>query len=150
MGLDTTHDAFHGAYSAFNRLRQCVCEAMGDGSSFPPHWVYRADGTIGDAFPAPKKEGLNDELIYIGDSYTRESHPGLWEFLMHSDCDGEIATEMCAKVADELEALLPNIEALGWRDGGHIAARGGFVEVVRKFIAGCRAAAAAGESLGFY
>lgn len=35
MGLDTSHDAFHGAYSAFNRLRQEVSRARG--GSFPPH-----------------------------------------------------------------------------------------------------------------
>lgn len=150
MGLDTTHDAFHGAYSAFNRLRQCVCEAMGDGSSFPPHYVYRADGTIGDEFPAPRKPGLDDASIYIGDSYGKETHPGLWEFLMHSDCEGEISPQMCRHVADELEALLPRVEALGWPAGGHIAARGGYVEVLRKFIAGCRAAAAEGVPLGFH
>lgn len=150
MGLDTTHDAFHGAYSAFNRLRQCVCEAMGGGSSFPPHYVYRPDGTVGDAFPLPRKEGLDDELIYIEEPYNRGTHPGLWAFLTHSDCEGDISPEMCVHVANELEVLLPKIEALGWKDGGHIKARGGYVEVVRKFIAGCRAAAAEGVPLGFH
>ena len=69
---------------------------------------------------------------------------------MHSDCDGEISPELCAHVANELEALLPKIEALGWSDGGHIGARGGYVECTRKFIAGCRAAAAEGVPLGFH
>ncbi len=150
MGLDCSHDAFHGAYSAFNRLRQCVAEAMG--GSYPSHWQYLAGGTL--AYDSHGKvcykPGLDDERWYWGDGYSAETHPGLMEFLRHSDCDGEISPEMCVKVADDLEALLPKIEALGWSPPGHIAARGGFVEVTRKFIAGCRAAAAAGEPLCFY
>lgn len=150
MGLDTTHDAFHGAYSAFNRLRQAVCAATG--GSFPPHWEYGPGGEL--------KKDERGRTIYrtdiaadhfaCGDAYASDSHPGLYEFLAHSDCDGEISPEMCAKVADDLEALLPRIEALEWADAGHIARDGGYVAVVRRFIAGCRAAAAAGEPLGFH
>jgi len=44
MGLDTTHDAFHGAYSAFNRFRQIVCRAIG--GSFPPHFLMNKDGSL--------------------------------------------------------------------------------------------------------
>ena len=35
MGLDTTHDAFHGAYSAFNSFRRFLLKSIG--GSFPPH-----------------------------------------------------------------------------------------------------------------
>jgi len=152
MGLDCSHDAFHGAYSAFNRFRQAVCFALGDGSSFPPHYQYNSDGSL--------KEDAQGRVMYLADlepnsfywpdDYSREKNPGLWEFLVHSDCDGEISPEMCVKVANELEAVLPKVEALGWVSVGHIAARGGFVEVLRKFIAGCRAAAAEGVPLGFH
>ena len=34
MGLDTTHDAFHGSYSSFDSLRQAVAHAAGTG--YPP------------------------------------------------------------------------------------------------------------------
>lgn len=148
MGLDTTHDAWHGAYSAFNRFRQAICEATG--GSFPPHWQYEPDGTLkkGQDGRVLMKEGMNEEFVYMPDCAPVGS--GLREFLMHSDCDGEISPEMCVKVADELESILPKIEALGWIAGGHIAARGGFVEVTRKFIAGCRAAAAENVPLGFH
>jgi hypothetical protein len=130
MGLDCSHDAFHGAYSAFNRLRQAVCRAMG--GSFPPH----EDKTLDLAF------------WYLGDGYGPDTHPGLLEFLSHSDCDGEIAPEMCVRVADELEALLPKVSDDGaW---GHLARDGGYVAVLEQFIAGCRDAAAAGEPLRFF
>lgn len=133
MGLDTTHGAFNGAYSAFNRFRQEVLKAM-DGS-FPPH----------------ENKTLDRELIYYdGNQYNPETHPGLFEFIMHSDCDGEISPEMCVKVADDLEALLPKIEELDSEAHGHIAHFGGFAAVTRRFIAGCRAAAAANEPLEFH
>lgn len=113
MGLDCSHDAFHGAYYAFNRLRQEVARA--------------ADG----------------------EAYSQTTHPGLFEFLKHSDCDGEISPSMCLRVASDLEELLPQVQALGSVAAGHILNRGGYVEVLRKFIAGCREAAAAGEPLIF-
>ena len=152
MGLDCSHDAFRGAYSAFNRLRQFVCAATGPDGSYPPHWQYNADGSLKEdqAGRVLRREGLEEGMFYIGDEYDRDTHPGLWEFLTHSDCDGEISPDMCVKVADDLERLLPRMDALGWQAGGHIAARGGYLEAVRKFIAGCRAAAAANEPLDFH
>jgi hypothetical protein len=149
MGLNCSHNAFQGAYPAFNRLRQCVCEAMGDGSSYPPHYIRDSDGSIESGVPIPRKEGLSNEWFYVGDSYSKETHPGLYEFLSHSDCDGEISPEMCTKVANELEALIPAVESLNWIAVGHIARDGGYAEVLRRFISGCREAANKGESLRF-
>ena len=146
MGLDTSHDAFHGAYSAFNSLRQEVAHAIG--GSYGPHWLRTHHGEIArdkDGYPI-RDETLNDAMFYVPDEITEDAFPGLWEFLRHSDCDGEISPEMCMKVADDLEPLLPKMPEGG---AGHIARRGGYREVLRKFIAGCRAAAAEGVPLTF-
>ncbi len=150
MGLDCSHDAFHGAYSAFNRLRQFVCTATG--GSYPPHWIHGPTGEIlkGDDGSTRYHTAIPDTHFQCGDDYPREDWPGLYEFLSHSDCDGEIPPDMCMKVADDLERLLPKLEAMRWESHGHIAARGGFVEVVHKFIDGCRAAAQSGEPLDFH
>ena len=139
MGLDCSHDAFSGAYSAFNRLRQVVARAAG--GSFPPHYCYDDEGKF--------MKDLDEDSFYLGEDYRQTTHPGLFEFLKHSDCDGEISPEMCEFVANDLEALLPRVQELGSVAVGHILARGGYVEVLRKFIAGCRKAAKAGESLRF-
>lgn len=150
MGLDCSHDAFHGAYSAFNRLRQVVAQSIK--GSYGPHYLYHFRGE-----PAKDKqswfirdESLDENHWYWGPGYSKETNPGLYEFFCHSDCDGEISPEMCVTVADELEAILPKIEAIDDGGAGHIAARGGYTEVVRKFIAGCREAASAGEPLDFH
>jgi len=133
MGLDTTHDAFHGAYSAFNRFRTIVCKAAG--GSFPPH---------------DNKE-LDPRMFYLPDDDADTRYPGLWEFLKHEDCDGEISPEKCKQVADDLEALLPKIEEVAPKEeAGHIAHQGGYVEVTKKFIAGCRKAHELNETLEFH
>jgi len=127
MGLDISHDAFSGPYSAFNRFRQIVAKASG--SSFPPH----------------EDRSLDEDQYYPGDEVQPETRPGLWEFFKHSDCDGEISPELCGKLADEMEQLLPAIDALS-DSGGR---QGGYGTVARRFIKGCREAAAANEPLEF-
>ncbi|XEC97031.1 hypothetical protein AB6A23_11100 [Paenibacillus tarimensis] len=133
MGLDCSHDAFHGAYSSFNRLRQFVCKSIG--GSYPPH----------------ETEGLEPEAWYFGEGYNKEKNPGLYEFFCHSDCDGEISPEMCSLVANELESILPLLKKLEeiTEAYGHILFNGGYVGTVEKFIAGCRKAAELNEPLLF-
>lgn len=136
MGLDVSHDAFHGAYSAFDRFRWAICKAMG--GSWPPHESeIAADG-----------EKLIAGVWYWGRGFTQATHPGLHVLLTHSDCDGDISPEDCALVAKDLEQLLPDMAAMG-TGGGHIARAGGYGEVTRKFIAGCLQAAAENEPLQF-
>lgn len=152
MGLDCSHNAFHGGYISFSYLRQIVTAATEGESSFPPHWRRDSEGLIirdSGGFPV-RDESLDPQSWYIDESYTRESHPGLYEFLSHSDCDGEISPEMCVLVADDLEALLPAVEALKWPAPGHIEAAGGYAATLRRFIDGCRSAAASGEPLEFH
>lgn len=130
MGLDCSHDAFHGAYSAFNRFRQAIAKAMG--GSWPPH----------------EDMSLNPEQWYWGDGYNEETHRGIFVLMSHSDCDGEISPKDCLLVAHDLESLLPKLDAMG-DGGGHIARGGGYGSVARVFIVGCREAAETNEALLF-
>lgn len=127
MGLDVSHDAFSGAYSAFNRFRQAVGQLVG--VKFPPH----------------NDPDLDDEYMYLPD----DTPVGLRCFFEMSDCDGEISPEICALLAEEMERLvLPNIAATGI-GGGHIDRDGGIEEVCRRWIRGCKSAAEANEPLVF-
>jgi len=141
MGLDTTHDAFHGAYSAFNRFRQAACEALG--GSFPPHSNLERLKAIG-VTEEPRRDWW-----YVPDEVTRETHPGMYFFLEHEDCDGIIPPEMCGLIAEEMERLLPRLDEMG-EDVGHIAAAGGIGAVARRFIKGCRLAAKRNEKITFH
>lgn len=158
MGLDTTHDAFHGAYSAFNRLRQMICRAAG--GSFPPHDPARLkELDIEDPKPS---------WWYVDDDITEEKYPGLYAFLKHSDCDGSFTPAECLQVADDLEKLLPKIAEMDdgdvsggvsftkeeggiavARHPGHLSRVGGYTGATQKFIDGCRLAASRGETLEF-
>lgn len=134
MGLTVSHGAFDGAYSAFNRFRGFILRSIR--GSYPPH----SDQTLDSGY------------WYFGDGYTTETHKGLTEFFGHSDCDGYITPEMCLMVADELERILPNIitlEKLEGKGGGHIASQGGYVQLTKYFVQGCRFAAKENENLKF-
>lgn len=137
MGLDTTHDCWHGAYSAFHRWRRKLAEVAGYGNLcdyagffIPGRYSSAVDATPGltEAKPWPDN---GDVLI---------------ELLNHSDCNGHLSAEICGPLADRLEQLLPALQVAG--DGaGHI---GGYAEKTETFIAGLRAAAAAGEPVEFH
>lgn len=122
MGLDTTHDCWHGAYSAFNRWRTALCEVAGYGD------LSQRDG-FGGEIPWPTTE--SDVLI---------------ELLYHSDCDGDLKWEICGDLADRLEQLLPALEKKG-DGGGHV---GYYAEKTRRFIAGLRLAHEARENVEFH
>jgi hypothetical protein len=155
MGLDTTHDAWHGAYSAFMRWRTEIAKVAG----LPPldlmEGFYggqqrRAGGSMIPTFYiGPNTDELTRNCITRLDAQLpikwEALRPSpLHELLFHSDCDGEIPAESCGPIADALEELLPKLEG---DLGGHI---GDVRAKTQKFIDGCRRAAAAGEPLGFH
>lgn len=145
MGLDTTHDCWHGAYSAFSRWRDRLALAAGytfhemkdrPGSLMPDLDWGNIEATIGhDLFGEwpgipVRPDGTPDPLIVL---------------LAHSDCEGQIQAEFCAPLADRLEQLIP---LLGDEEGGgHI---GTYAEKTRQFVTGLRDAASRDEAVGFH
>lgn len=81
MGLDTSHDAWHGPYSSFNRWRKDIASQIG--------------------IDLDKMYGFGGEIAW-------PEHP-LTPLLYHSDCDGDINWKDCEAIADALEAVLPKI-----------------------------------------
>ena len=120
MGLDTTHDCWHGAYSAFHRWRTKLAEVSGYGR-------------------------LDDYVGFDGSKPWPESGDVLIQLLHHSDCDGEIAAEICAPLADRLEQLMSAL-AIAGSGGGHI---GDYAEKTQRFIDGLRLAAQHGDAVVF-
>lgn len=152
MGLDTSHDAWHGAYSAFNRWRTEVCKVAG----LPPlelmQGFYRA--IPGTDYQDPiywARKGMGSEDAF---SELQQSLPIKWEslkpsplhvLLHHSDCDGEIEWKDCGLIADELEKLLPLMPQ--GDGGGHI---GNWRDKTSQFVSGLRAAHKSQENLIFH
>lgn len=128
MGLDTTHDCWHGAYSAFHRWRCAVAKASGI-EDLETWWN---ENTLPeDAVYGEWKKFPDDPLIVL---------------LNHSDCEGKIPVIHCAPLADRLEGLLPALEKMG-NGGGHIQS---YVEKTKKFIEGLRFAVESGEDVKFH
>lgn len=150
MGLNCSHNAFDGSYGAFYRFRSAVARAAG--GSYPPHFAYSSvtGELIKDEYGFPVRDHtLDDEMLYWGDDYNKENSPGLFIFLCHEDCEGEIEPDDCLLVANDLEKLLPKLEKMK-TGGGHLARYGDtMADVARNFIEGCRLAAKNNEQLLF-
>lgn len=136
MGLDTSHDCWHGAYSAFTRWRHKLAEVAG--------YTFEK---------CPKPHDYMDQVAIDWSVITDANLQGDWEqtpsdpllvLIAHSDCDGEILPAQALPLADRLEALLPLLEGDG---GGHI---GSYRAKTEQFIAGLRKAAAANEPVDFH
>ncbi|MES1181174.1 MAG: hypothetical protein ABUL44_00110, partial [Flavobacterium sp.] len=84
MGLDTSHNAWHGPYSSFRYWREMIASKIG--------------------VNLQKMEGFNGDIPFS----TLPENP-INVLLDHSDCDGEIKWEDCGPLADALEQLLPQL-----------------------------------------
>jgi hypothetical protein len=142
MGLDMSHDAWHGAYSSFARFRDKLTIVAGlpviKESGSPQAYVdvdwdryteANLMGEWGEKIPETT-QGKRDPLLYL---------------LIHSDCDGQLHPVHAKMVADRVEELLPELD--GKDGGGHI---GDYGDKARKLIAGFRAAAEANEPVDFH
>ena len=162
MGLDTSHDAWHGSYSSFMRWRKRIANVAG----LPPlelmegfyqpldknrkiqpldknRKIYTCDVPTFWTSSTPDWKFLDiDKRLPISWDCLKPSP--LHELLHHSDCDGEIPWEICSKIADCLESLIPLLPQEGteedpwdWKDK------------TRQFVEGLRLAFSLRENLIF-
>lgn len=123
MGLDTSHDCWHGPYSAFTRFRCALARVA---------WGV-------DLYAAYCDEKLFDALLKAhGDD-------PLMHLINHSDCDGEIETDVQLALAERLEQLAPLLDT-----GVNPQVRSMlFSDAARQFAKGLREANASGEAMEF-
>lgn len=121
MGLDISHDAWHGAYSAFHRYRKEIANQIG--------------------LDLEKMEGFCSEG---GIKWHLLKYRPIHDFLNHSDCEGYINWSKLSKIADDFEKILPNLVDLD--GGGHI---GNYHDKTKKLIEGMRLAYSNKEKLIF-
>lgn len=143
MGLDTSHDCWHGPYSAFTRWRQALALAAGYAvwpvaESMEPHAIRRPTVMLDWGH-------LGGTAHLAGEWESTPSDP-LLVLIIHSDCDGVIRPAQARPLADRIEALaplLPPEEHGSWP-------KDWMRDKCAKFVAGLRAAAAAGEDVEFH
>ena len=141
MGLDVSHDCWHGAYSAFLRWRHKLAEVAGYEIA-----TIRYD----DGWPS-EMETIMLDWGHLG---TEEHLMGKWDktpddpllvLLVHSDCDGYIYPEQMEPLARRLEELLPLLPKDD--DRGHI---GNWKNKTQQFIDGLQYAVMKDEVVEFY
>ena len=145
MGLDTTHNAWHGSYSRFSRWRNALAEAAG--------WALTNEGvSLGsggdytipeDRIPDMPPRGGYPNGVYLGDWPEGQPEDVLDVLMIHSDCEGDIPHRFTEPLAERLHGLLPKLAAVGddrddWR------------EVTTDFICGLMLANSRGEDVGFH
>lgn len=140
MGLDTSHDCWHGAYSAFSRWRDKLAEVAGYGMQDPTP-EEQANG-FSRQYVALEWSGI-EEKNFQGE-WTRTPSDPLIVLIAHSDCDGVIHPAQAGPLANRLEELLPLLPDES--GGGHI---GRWRDKTQQFIDGLRMASRLGEDVVF-
>lgn len=133
MGLDTTHDCWHGPYSQFMRWRQWL-----------NHFIMTERGETDKVARKISYMGATIEALekaWADGHYQDQSIP-INVLMNHSDCDGDIPAEICGPLADALERLLVQMPERGIYDEQRPA--------TERFIRGLRQAAAANEAVEFH
>lgn len=137
MGLDTSHEAWSGAYGAFSRWRHKIAEAAG-------YEIAKVEGQYGPSDTVLIDWGHIQEKNYSGEWDEIPSDP-LIMLIAHSDCDGVIHPVHAKPLADRLEELIPLLPDDDV--AGHI---GNYRSKTRQFVDGLRAAVAADEDVDFH
>lgn len=151
MGLDTTHDCWVGSYTHFGMWRQEVARAAGYTLKQRPDvpWAtidlpnfFTRENSMGDWSNGPPVE---DPLLYL---------------LVHSDVEGVIHPEQGRHLAARLEQLLPALTVDGANKSRYEQLLPGLTierltqewleDKTKRFIAGLRVAAEAGEDVKFF
>jgi hypothetical protein len=144
MGLDTTHDAWHGSYGAFSVWRKDIAVAAG---------IIGPDDSLYPRSSYDVKRGVKDSPIdwlfwdtqtdYYG-KWKKDPEDVIWVLLAHSDCEGHIKKRFLRPLADRLEALVPQVDGQDWQYTDYMSTR------TQRFVNGLRLAAADGQKLRFH
>lgn len=153
MGLATTHNAFQGPYSSFDKLRTFLMEKV-----------------LGGKWPSKIGVGTNiltwlDADITWPEGITEDTFPGLYLFFYHSDCDGFFTPNECTLIANDLETLLDKTQEIEIKEYPWVVPwvapwvapwhNPFFLQYshfgkLKQFIEGCRLAASLNETLEFH
>ena len=127
IGLDTTHNCWHGSYSSFEHWRNTIAEAAGY-KLVEDDWGWKCADIDWEKYQnnllGNWKETPSDPLLVL---------------IAHSDCDGFIYPDQALPLANRLEDVLKNLTSdKGW-----------IVDATNQFIAGLRNAHKRNQKVGF-
>jgi hypothetical protein len=138
MGLDTSHNCWHGAYGSFSRWRDELARVAG--------YEFRQLESEFKPFPDVDWDKYHADLINgpLMGRWDETPEDPLLVLIVHSDCDGWIYHAQTKALADRLTELLPLLSDAN--AGGHI---GHWHEKTQQFIDGLLLAHELGEDVEF-
>lgn len=148
MGLDTSHNCWHGAYSSFHRFRKALARTaripnleLMDGFYYYNEDLYHFKqwGTSEDGGKQKVAELFADFPI----KWEMLNPDPIHELLYHSDCDGEINYKQAGKIAKRLRQLIPKLKKVDEKD------KTSWVGAAMQFAKGLEQAAKAKENVVF-
>ena len=136
MGLDISHNAWHGSYTTFTHWRKAIAIAAG----WPMEGDYYTVPNDGRIPEMPGRDGY-DNGVWLGDWPEGLPADPLDVLLIHSDCEGTIPWRFTQPIADRLTDLLPK---LPWSDDDY------WRDLTVQFITGLVTAHYRHEDVGFH
>lgn len=151
MGLDTSHDCWHGSYGGFREFREMVGRAAGlpyrlitNPESYD-HGKYTVD-IDWDPYPDEALYGRwrKTKPVWVrkGDIYGVPIQDDVLYLIVHSDCEGQLRCGYLPKLKARLEEIEPKYDQL--------AAGTMDEKSLRRFIEGLETAIEAGEHVEFH
>jgi hypothetical protein len=144
MGLDVSHDCWHGAYSAFHRFRMELAKAAGIPLPLMEGYQAREGHNFEYVTNPALKYWLDLVLHYLPIKWDHFRDDPLTILLDHSDGDGWIDRRDEIPLAKRLEELAPLLDSV--ESGGHL---GNVGHAARTFAAGLRRAHEAKQRVEF-
>lgn len=146
MGLGVSHDCWYGSYGRFNWWRNEIAKLLG--------YPTEKDAGLSDsdqwALPQELFAGNRMESTCMGEWPKGDPDDPIAYLMCHSDCDGKIQHRHTAPLAGRLEEILTSYRTLrGEAPGTGYGGTENFISRTEQFIAGLRAAHAAGENVEF-
>ena len=144
MGLDTSHDCWHGPYSSFMHFRMAIANHVGLPLRLMQGFIDDKD--LGDV-KIPGQQGI------AAIPWSVLKPDPLWGLLNHSDCDGIILHGDCHPIAERLHDIAAEMESNppDEQHGSMVGYSSKYlIQQVRQFEIGLRLAASVGENVDFH
>jgi hypothetical protein len=124
MGLDTTHDCWHGAYSSFNKFRRFLASQIGVD-------LDKCEGYGGDI----EFSSIDHDIVPLLD---------------HSDCDGILTSSECGQIYNGLNDISEKLYIEINHKGNTDPELQYYLDKIYQFRDGCLLAASNGENVEFH
>ena len=128
MGLDTTHNCWHGPYSRFKHFRNHLAQVAG----YMVAEVKYDDGYIAETVMVD----WGHLQRHLAGDWDETPEDALLVLIVHHDCEGVIRHAQTQALADRMEELLPDVSE-DWKTR------------TQEFIDGLRDAHSKGEDVEF-